>query len=87
MRDYVFDFDQKTMVELGLSVEEGLLLDYLAKFFDSGNAVTMYVKGRKYCWITYKKMLCRFACAKKARKTNAQNFGGVGAKGPYKKAS
>lgn len=57
MRDFIFDFDQKTAVELNLSMEECLLLDYLVKFFDSNNAVTKYINRRKFCWITYKKML------------------------------
>ena len=57
MREYIFDFDQKTMVGLGLTMQDALLLDYLIKFFDSGNAVTKFINRRKYCWITYKKML------------------------------
>ena len=57
MRNNIFDFDQKTMVELGLTMQDALLLDYLIKFFDSGNAITKYINRRKYCWITYKKML------------------------------
>ena len=57
MRNYIFDFDQQIMMDLNLSLEECLLLDYLTKFFDSGYAVTKYIERRKYCWITYKKML------------------------------
>ncbi len=57
MRNYIFDFDQQVMMDLDLSLQEALLLDYLTKFFDSGYAVTKYIERRKYCWITYKKML------------------------------
>ncbi len=85
MRDFVFDFDQKTMVELGLSVEEGLLLDYLVKFFDSGNAITMYVKGRKYCWITYKKMLADLPVLKKRERQTRRILTGLEQKGLIKR--
>ena len=57
MRNYIFDFDQQVMMDLDLSLQEALLLDYLTRFFDSGYAVTKYIECRKYCWITYKKML------------------------------
>ena len=57
MRNYIFDFDQQVMIDLDLSLQEALLLDYLTKFFDSGYAATKYIDRRKYCWITYKKIL------------------------------
>jgi len=57
MRDQIFEFNQETMIELGISVEEGLLLDYLCYFFNSGNAKKIYINGKMFCWITYKKML------------------------------
>ena len=57
MRQFVFDFDQQVMMDLNLSLEECFLLDYLTKFFNSGYAVTKYIERRRYCWITYKKML------------------------------
>lgn len=57
MRDQIFEFDQKTMIELGISVEECLLLDYLCYFFNSNNAKIIYINGKRFGWITYKKML------------------------------
>ena len=57
MRSYIFDFEQEIVVKLGLNVDELLILDYLVKFLQSGEQEIVNIKGKKYGWITYDKLI------------------------------
>lgn len=57
MREYLFDFKQKILLERGISAEQALVLDYLVKYFDSGNSTYITLDGKKYFWISYDKLL------------------------------
>lgn len=85
MREYIFDFDQKTMMDLDLSTEEALLLDYLVKFSDSGYAITRNIGGRKYCWITYKKLLSDLPVLRKRERQTRRILAGLEKKGLIKR--
>lgn len=55
--DYIFDFEQKKMVDLKLSIKEVLIIFYLKQFFDSGNALLKIIAKKSFYLITYKKIL------------------------------
>ena len=57
MRSYIFDFEQKKLVENKLNMQQVLLLDYLSNFFSSGFAKVFYFEGKNYYWMTYNKIL------------------------------
>lgn len=57
MREYLFDFRQKVLIERGVTLEQTLILDYLVKFFDSGNSINITIDGKKFFWISYEKIL------------------------------
>jgi len=55
--NYIFDLEQKRMVDLKLSLREVFVIYYLKQFFDSGNAVYKHLDDKRYYLITYKKLL------------------------------
>lgn len=57
LRKYIFDFDQQVALEREISLEQLLLLDYLIKFFDSGNALIKNINGKKFAWVNYNKVM------------------------------
>ncbi len=57
MRQYIFDFNQEIAIKNNLQLDELLILDYLIKFFDSGTAVSRNINGKRFCWISYSKLI------------------------------
>ena len=57
MRNYIFEFEQKKAIGLGLKTNDLLLLDYMLKFFNT-DQIKRQRKGEKfYCRLTYNKVL------------------------------
>ena len=56
MRQYIFEFPQYIAVELGLRLEEMLLLDYFYRFFSYSGSIRREWEGKIYNFITYKKI-------------------------------
>ena len=57
MRARIFDFEQRVLVNLGLNMNDVLLLNYLENFFSSGCAYQKKFDDGNYYWITYNKIL------------------------------
>lgn len=57
MKDYIFEFEQKRMLDYKLSLKDVVLLKYLLQFFDSGNAVCKMKDGKHFFLITYNKIM------------------------------
>lgn len=57
MKDYIFEFEQKRMLDYKLSLKDVVLLKYLLQFFDSGNAVCKIKDGKHFFLITYNKIM------------------------------
>ena len=59
MRKIIFGFKQEKLVELGLSMDETLILKHIEDFINSGKTETIYNEKDKtlYHWIYYEKLL------------------------------
>ena len=57
MRNFIFEFKQDKALELGLIVNELLLLDYMFKFFNADRIKKQRKGERFYCRLTYNKVL------------------------------
>ncbi|MDD4816256.1 MAG: hypothetical protein PHQ62_03910 [Clostridia bacterium] len=57
MHNYIFEFEQETLLQLKLNIKETLLLHYLVQFFSSTKIKSKYYETKRYCFITYKKIM------------------------------
>lgn len=57
MHNYIFEFEQETLIKLDLNLKEILLLHYMVQFFSYQNIRTAYFEKKRYCLITYKKII------------------------------
>jgi len=57
MRQFIFEFEQRTALELDLSLKDLLILDYMIKFFNSDSILRRRSGDDFYCRLTYKKIL------------------------------
>ena len=57
MRYTIFGFDQEDSIELGLGLDELLILDQIVNFFLSNNSVPIIYNGETYYWFAYSKLL------------------------------
>ena len=57
MREYIMRFKQQFLLDKKISKTECFLVEYLAKFFSSGNAISKQINNQVYFWITYNKIL------------------------------
>lgn len=85
MRDYIFDFEQKRMVDLKLSLKEVLIIFYLKQFFDSGNAVYKVLDDKRYYLIRYDKIISDLPILGVNRRQLARLIEGLENKGIIKK--
>ena len=56
MHNFIFEFEQETLVKLDLNLKEILLLHYMVQFFSWDNIKKIYYENERYCFITYKKI-------------------------------
>lgn len=56
MRNFIFEFEQQTALNLKLKLTDLFLLDYLYKFSNSPQAKIKESQGKVYFWLTYNKV-------------------------------
>ena len=57
MRDYIFGFKHRALLDFKISIKEALVLRYLLDFFDSGNAFSKRIENKTYYLIYNSKVV------------------------------
>ncbi len=57
MRNYIFNFEQKILLEKNINLQQALILDYILLFMQSDNAYIKNIDGKPYIWIYYQKVI------------------------------
>lgn len=81
MKYTIFGFSQKRLLELGLSVDDALVLDWFVTFQGSGRMRTMIVDGLSWYWVNYAGVLEDVPIAAGSEKTIARRFAKLEASG------
>jgi len=81
MKYTIFGFSQKRLLELGLSVDDALVLDWFVTFQGSGRMRTMIVDGLSWYWVNYAGVLEDIPIAAGSEKTIARRFSKLEASG------
>ena len=74
MKYTIFGFSQKRLLELGLGVDDALVLDWFVTFQGSGRMRSMIVDGQAWYWVNYSGVLEDIPIAAGSEKTIARRF-------------
>lgn len=74
MKYTIFGFSQKRLLELGLGVDDALVLDWFVTFQGSGRMRSMIVEGQAWYWVNYSGVLEDIPIAAGSEKTIARRF-------------